>query len=76
MICVQTTQASINLLSPLLASKEITLSQGETTGIQWCEQHPFPIRVVRDGQGGDSFLQSPAGAGSPARDGELDVMMY
>lgn len=39
-ICVQTTQASINLLSPLLASQEITLSQGETTGIQWCEQHP------------------------------------
>lgn len=34
-ICVQTTQACIKLLSPLLASKEITLTQGETTGIQW-----------------------------------------
>lgn len=73
--CVQTTQAWINLLSPLFASKEITLTQDETTGIQWGGVSSIPSQSVWSGMGSvvTASCRAPAGTESGARALELDV---
>lgn len=41
----------LNLLNPLFAPKEITLTQGETTGIQWGGVSSIPSQSAWSGMG-------------------------